>query len=236
MSSGLHAEQFGDFFEQLQGYRPFPWQERLATRVCTGAWPQVIDLPTASGKTACIDIALFALAVRQGEAARRIFFVVDRRVIVAEAYQRARKIRDKLCEALAETSVLGAVARELRALAGPDADPLEAYELRGGIYRDDEWVRSPLQPAVIASTVDQIGSSLLFRGYGVSEQQWPIYAGLIGNDSLVVLDEAHCSQPFGETLAAVERYRGAEWAETALGRLLVGSRTKKKRGSILIKS
>ena len=218
MSSGLHAEQFGDFFEQLQGYRPFPWQERLATRVCTGAWPQVIDLPTASGKTACIDIALFALAVRQGEAARRIFFVVDRRVIVAEAYQRARKIRDKLCEALAETSVLGAVARELRALAGPDADPLEAYELRGGIYRDDEWVRSPLQPAVIASTVDQIGSSLLFRGYGVSEQQWPIYAGLIGNDSLVVLDEAHCSQPFGETLAAVERYRGAEWAETALGR------------------
>ena len=217
--SGLKAEQFGDFFEQLHTYRPFPWQERLAKRVCENGWPEVIDVPTASGKTACIDIALFALAVQGATASRRIFFVVDRRVIVAEAFERASKIKKKLCRALKETSVLGDVARQLRALAGDEnACPVETYELRGGIYRDDEWVRSPLQPAVIASTVDQVGSSLLFRGYGISEHQRPIYAGLIANDALVLLDEAHCSRAFGDTLSAVEKYRGPEWAEAALGR------------------
>jgi CRISPR-associated endonuclease/helicase Cas3 len=88
----LRAEHFGEFFQALQMKPPFPWQEALALRVCTGDWPEVIDLPTASGKTACIDIALFALAVRGAEVPRRIFFVVDRRVVVNEAHLRMRDV------------------------------------------------------------------------------------------------------------------------------------------------
>ena len=65
-------------------------------------WPEAIALPTASGKTACMDVALFALAfqalrLETGQpitAPRRIFFVVDRRVIVDEAYERARRLAD----------------------------------------------------------------------------------------------------------------------------------------------
>lgn len=53
-------------------------------------WPRVIGLPTASGKNAIIDIAVFALAVRAPEACRRIGFVVDRRVAVDEASERPR--------------------------------------------------------------------------------------------------------------------------------------------------
>src|SRR5690606_41460971 len=58
--SGLN---FADFFTDVHGYSPLPWQERLARQLIENhAWPDLIDLPTASGKTACIDIALFHLA------------------------------------------------------------------------------------------------------------------------------------------------------------------------------
>jgi CRISPR-associated endonuclease/helicase Cas3 len=55
---------------------------------------------------------------------------------------------------------------------------------------------------------------LLFRAYGRSPKAWPVQAGLAGNDSLILLDEAHCSQPFMETLHAVRKYRS--WAEAPL--------------------
>lgn len=56
------ACDFPTFFQALWGYDPFPWQEMLAARTAAGSWPQALDLPTASGKTACIDVAIHALA------------------------------------------------------------------------------------------------------------------------------------------------------------------------------
>jgi CRISPR-associated endonuclease/helicase Cas3 len=202
---------FSVFFREVHGYDPFPWQSRLVGKVCGEEWPGVIDLPTASGKTACIDIALFALA-SMDNAPRRIFFVVDRRIVVNEAFTRMQKIAKALREA--SGGVLYEVATRLRTLAGGgEVDPLEVCELRGGIYREESWVRTPLQPTVVASTVDQVGSRMLFRGYGVSEEAWPIHAALVANDSLIFLDEAHCSRAFAETLSAIRRFRGPGWAE-----------------------
>ncbi len=218
----LNLEHFCEYFEQLWQWPPFAWQKALAKRALESEdrpWPQAIALPTASGKTACIDIAVFAMAarakkrgdVRVGDAPRRIFFVVDRRVIVDEAYERAAKIAKRLKNA--ETGVLKEVADRLRELS-QNSVPLMVFQLRGGMYRSDAWSRSPLQAEVVATTVDQIGSRLLFRAYGRSPKAWPIQAGLAGNDSLILLDEAHCSQPFMETLHAVQTYR--RWAETPL--------------------
>ncbi|MDE2507549.1 MAG: type I-U CRISPR-associated helicase/endonuclease Cas3, partial [Planctomycetota bacterium] len=181
-----------------------------------------------SGKTACIDIAIFALAcqaarvVADRTAPRRIFFCVNRRVIVDEAHQRSLEIAGKLNEAKAGGGVLWDVASALRKLAGTETDrdtpPLDVLELRGGIYRDNRWARSATQATVICTTIDQLGSRLLFRGYGVSPAAAPIEAALIAYDSLVLLDEAHISQPFRESLEAVRGYLcHKKWAEETIG-------------------
>jgi CRISPR-associated endonuclease/helicase Cas3 len=207
----LEAVDFGIFFRELHDNDPFPWQTRLAKLVCeTASWPRSLDLPTASGKTACLDIAVFAMAFRR-RGPRRVFFVVDRRVVVDAAYERMKAIAGKLKRA--RGGILKLVADKLRAMSC-GGEPLDTYQLRGGIYRDDSWVRSPVQPTLVASTVDQVGSRLLFRGYGVWDKQLPMHAGLIANDALILLDEAHCSRPFAETLESVRRYRG--WVEEDL--------------------
>jgi CRISPR-associated endonuclease/helicase Cas3 len=221
--SELHAERFEEFFRAVYRKPPFPWQRRLAAQVGTGTWPTAIALPTASGKTACIDIAVFALAcqatwpVAQRTAPRRVFFVVDRRVIVDEAYERASNLALTLHKA--DSGILKEVADALYCIAGHDTNetqcdgerPLACFQLRGGIYRNDAWARTPTQPTVIASTVDQIGSRLLFRTYGRSHKAWSLHAGLAGNDSLIIVDEVHCARAFQQTVTAVRRYR--TWAE-----------------------
>ncbi len=216
----LETSDFGLFFEELWGYACFPWQKRLAATVIEDEWPDFIDLPTASGKTACLDVAVFSLALQASHppvdrrAGRRIFFLVNRRVIVDEAHQRAIDIARKLRDA-PPGSVLDKVARALREVSGDSlAPPLDVAILRGGIVRDNRWARSIAQPTIITSTIDQVGSRLLFRGYGVTDAAKPLHAALVAHDSLLLLDEAHISQPFVETLNAVRRFRDTPWAAT----------------------
>ncbi len=213
------SPDFPTFFATLWGHAPFPWQTMLAERVAEGEWPRALDPPTASGKTACLDIAVWALAAQaerplaERTAPRRIWFVVDRRIVVDEAFERAKTIAERL--AAATSGPLKTVADRLRTLSGTER-PLAVARLRGGIFRDDGWARIPSQPAIVTSTVDQLGSRLLFRGYGHSLLTAPIFAGLAANDSLILLDEAHCAVPFMQTLEAIGRYRGPGWAEEPL--------------------
>ncbi len=219
----LTAAEFGQFFRELWGYDPYDWQQRLAEQVMLSpetAWPEAIALPTAAGKTACIDIAVFALAAladaenSTSPHPRRIFYTVDRRNIVDQTYDRAKSLAEKLADAKA--GIIKIVADRLRMLAGGDhPQPLLVHRLRGGIPGASGWERNPRQPAVITTTVDQVGSSLLFSAYGKGPRTWPVYAGLAANDSIIILDEAHCAQPFLQTLRAVGKYR--QWTQTAPG-------------------
>lgn len=205
---------FADFFRALWQKDPFPWQTALARWIEEkGRWPDTISVPTSAGKTAVIDIAVYALAQGWLAAATRIFFVVDRRLVVDEARDRADAIRD----AIAKIPALESVRAALRERSGSDQF-LHVSTMRGGMPLETAWARSPLQPTVCLTTVDQLGSRLLFRGYGVSPKMDPIHAGLASTDSLIILDEAHLSEPFRQTLARLKDYRSNRWCREMVGR------------------
>jgi CRISPR-associated endonuclease/helicase Cas3 len=209
----LSTSDFGTFHAAVHnGKQPFAWQQRLLDQIVRcKAWPQVLDLPTGAGKTTCIDIALFALALdATNEGAerwcpRRIAMVVDRRIVVDQVAERGRSILRALTTST--DSVVVEVARRLRSLTRAGEEPLGVFTLRGGMPKDDGWARAPDQPLVIASTVDQVGSRMLMQGYGVSQGMKPVHAGLLANDTLLFLDEVHLSEPFRQTLDQLARLR-----------------------------
>lgn len=211
--SALGAGDFRAFYEQIheEGWTPFPWQERIVDEVLSDDWPGVIDVPTGLGKTCLVDIATFALAAaletggeQAARAPTRLFFVVDRRVIVDAAYEHARHLADALGDQ--STGVVGRVADALRLRTGGSGPPLDVVRMRGGVTWGWRWLERPDQPAIVVSTVDQFGSRLLFRGYGVGRRLRPIDAALCGTDGLVLLDEAHLAQPLVATLRRLRSY------------------------------
>ncbi|HVX23558.1 MAG TPA: type I-U CRISPR-associated helicase/endonuclease Cas3 [Acidimicrobiales bacterium] len=225
MTGSLTIDDFPDFFGAVHCHlghtnpdgsplSPFTWQTRLAGEVWSdGRWPDV-DIPTGAGKTSVVLIATFLLALDAGRPVeertmpRRIAMVVDRRVVVDQAYVEAKALLRALVDPT--DPVLTTVADRLRSLWGgkEGAPPMRVEMLRGGIVRDESWARRPDRPAILASTVDQVGSRLLFRGYGLSPSMRPIHAGLLGNDALIFLDEVHLSRPFAQTLRQLrETYR-----------------------------
>lgn len=223
MMTALSSDDFPRFFSELwPGMECFPWQARLAGDILEGRWPDTLALPTASGKTTILEIVLFALAAESGlpvpkrTVPRRVFFCVDRRIVVDQAHERASRIASRLAAAKEQSgSILARVAQRLRHLGGTpdDESPLEVHELRGGMWLDSRWARTPVRPTIVSTTVDQLGSRLLFRGYGVSSSMRPVHAALAANDALLILDEAHVSRPFDETLEAIKRYRSSTWCE-----------------------
>ena len=196
---------FAQFFELCHDAEPYLWQRRLADEVLAERrWPSALDLPTGSGKTSAIDIAVYALAAaaKEGEFGifpRRIVLIADRRVLVDQAWRRG----ERLIERIWSRGELAPVRRALAKLS-PD-EPPSSIRLRGACPTDPRWCRSPDRVQIVASTVDQIGSRLLMRGYGVSSRMRPVEAGLVGQDTLLFLDEAHLAGSFWETLIHLER-------------------------------
>ena len=199
----MTVPSFEAFYGALHGRPPFPWQARLARQVAEREeWPAEVGVPTGLGKTACLDIAVWWLASQaerspeQRTAPVRIWWVVNRRLLVDATAQHADEMSAKLFRSRQElaadggSDVLKSVAERLCGLSvDPDAPPLDVIRLRGGVASGRP--ADPSVPAVILSTLPMYGSRLLFRGYGTSRGMRPVDAALAGTDSLVLLDEAH---------------------------------------------
>ena len=178
-ASALSSEDFAAFFRDGSRSRPVPVAAAPHhAGTGQGTWPNVIDLPTGTGKTAVLDTAVFAMAAQPDVTPRRVVFVIDRRIVVDQVCKRALQLQRRI--KAGDTAVLRRVRDCLSALS--DGEPLGVAALRGGIPIDDGWTHRPDQPWVMVATVDQFGSRLLFRGYGVSPGMWPVHAGLAGND------------------------------------------------------
>ncbi|MEV5412129.1 type I-U CRISPR-associated helicase/endonuclease Cas3 [Thermopolyspora sp. NPDC052614] len=203
----LSADRFAEFFTAVHeavydeaGIAPFAWQSRLlATVIEQGRWPEVIDAPTSAGKTHVIDVHVFAVALMAAGAVlvrvpRRLSMVVDRRVLVDDQYEHARRLADAL--ATAKSGILFEVAESLRSLrVGKNAtEPLMVTRLRGGLPAPRAWRDDAIACQIICATPDMWGSRLLMAGYGSSELSRPREAGLLAFDSVLVVDEAHLSR------------------------------------------
>ena len=195
----MRRDDFPCFFRALNGWEPFPWQCRLADALCARQWPTAVNVPTGCGKTSILDAFTFALAFHEArDFPRRLFYVIDRRLVVDDILAHAQDIAAKLKAALANSpdtaTCLSQAAKRLAALSA-EGEPLAACGMRGGARLELDWACAPDTPALVVSTVDQAGSRLLFQGYGMSEYARPVHAGLTGCDSAFILDEAHLSQP-----------------------------------------
>jgi CRISPR-associated endonuclease/helicase Cas3 len=187
-------------FLTLTGYSPMSWQKRLFREyLLAGELPKSVDLPTGMGKTAVMALWLIALAWQMGQQAapslpRRLIYVVDRRAVVDQATDFAAQLRRNLAQP---------EAGELRAALGLTARALPISTLRGQFVDNRAWLEDPACPAIVVGTVDMIGSRVLFSGYGVSRKMRPYQAGLLGADTLLVLDEAHLVPPFERLLERI---------------------------------
>lgn len=199
----LGRGDFAAFFAAVRGgQRPFAWQERLLDDLLTrGRWPERIAAPTGTGKTAVVDVHVFACALRGFGLAppvpRRLSVIVDRRFVVDSHDEHARAIAEML--AAPGSGVLSEVALGLHRLRPeadrhPDAAPLLTARLRGGAPPPRSWRDEPESCLVLVATPEMWGSRLLLRGYGSSRRAWPREAGLLAYDSAVVVDEAHLSR------------------------------------------
>jgi CRISPR-associated endonuclease/helicase Cas3 len=135
-------------------------------------------LPTGLGKTSIIAIWLLARKVNSS-LPRRLVYVVNRRTVVDQTTGEIERYK----------------------LIRPD---LAVSTLRGQFVDNGEWLLDPAREAVICGTVDMIGSRLLFGGYGIGFKNKPLHAGLLGQDTLIVHDEAHLEPAFQRLLLAIQ--------------------------------
>jgi CRISPR-associated endonuclease/helicase Cas3 len=207
----MSVEDFVLKFRHLTDNEPFPWQVRLYRQFIgdqAGGVPRVCCIPTGLGKTSFI--AVWLLAYANGTALpRRLIYVVNRRTVVDQTTDEVLKYKLAI-ESKTELATLKS-----------HYNPLRISTLRGQFADNGDWYEDPSEPAIICGTVDMIGSRLLFSGYGIGRNKRPLQAGFLGQDALLVHDEAHLEPAFQKLVEMIEAQQSVYEPATSWPKLKV---------------
>ena len=221
------AIDFPTAFAALTEHPPFPWQEALYKRFADGDIPDSCNLPTGLGKTSVIAVWLIAFANFPDKMPRRLVYVVNRRTVVDQTTDEVEKYRKNLSKVPEIEEALWSLCSTKPKDPKSEKDfPLAISTLRGQFADNREWSADPSRPAIICGTVDMIGSRLLFSGYGVGFKAKPLHAGFLGQDALLVHDEAHLEPAFQKLIESIrdEQNRCKEFAKFRVMELTATSR------------
>lgn len=176
--------------------RPFSYQQHLAAR--PEGLPQVLQVPTGSGKTAAAVLPwLWRLTAAADPATRsatphRLVYVLPMRSLVEQTRTKTAQWLGNL------SSVVEAVK------------PVQLHVLMGGEERDDfAWQLHPEAPAILIGTQDMVLSRALMRGYAESRSRWPVTFGLLHSGTQWVFDETQLMGPALGTSAQLQGLRDA---------------------------
>ena len=185
------TETFDRFFERANETIPYPYQTELASGALL---PDVLAVPTGSGKTAAVLTAWLWRRRFHPDSAirvatpRRLVYCLPMRVLVEQTEAVARLMLERL--GLAQS--------------------VGVHPILGGQV-DDAWISEPDRDAVIVGTQDMLLSRALNRGYAAGRFRWPRLFGLLNNDALWVCDEIQlmgCGLPTAVQLHAFRAREG----------------------------
>ncbi len=177
------------------GFGPYDYQRRLAEE----PWPDVLNVPTGTGKTAAVTLAwLYKRGWRAGarddppdaNTPRRLVWCLPMRVLVEQA---ERNVRDWL----EHLGVLGEVG----------SGKVSVHLLMGGADDLKSWAEYPEEDMILVGTQDMLLSRALMRGYGMSRYQWPVHFAFLHNDALWVYDEVQLMGAALPTSTQLEGFR-----------------------------
>ena len=187
----MQRMSYAEWFEQVAGHTPHPWQAQLGGQSTLGN--RLIRIPTGFGKTRGVLLAwAHHRVVRQDDAwPRRLVWCLPMRVLVEQTVAEAQAVLGKL-------GVLWS--------AGERAGRVGVHTLMGGADAG-EWHVYPEDCAVLIGTQDMLLSRALNRGYGAARARWPIDFGLLNHDCLWVMDEVQLMDVGLATSAQLQAFR-----------------------------
>lgn len=178
---------FDDLFQRCTGTAPYEFQRAFAT---AARWPDLVEAPTGSGKTATALLGWlwrrrFGSDAQRAEAGRRLVYCLPMRTLVEQTE---------------------AAARRWRAALGLRESELGIHVLMGGAV-DDEWYEHPDRDAILIGTQDQLLSRALMRGYSMTPFRWAVDFALLHSDCTWIMDEVQLMGVGASTAAQLQAFR-----------------------------
>jgi CRISPR-associated endonuclease/helicase Cas3 len=171
------VKTFEELFREATGYPPHGYQARIAR----GGLPDVLQAPTAAGKTGVILAWLWRrlYGPDPGRSPRRLIYALPQRSLTDH--------------------VSGEVRRWLAILGLTDEVTLHVAMGARGETRG-EWREDMHKPAIVVGTADVLVSKALNRAFGMDRAIFPIDFALTVNGAHWVIDEVQLSPQTATTL------------------------------------